>query len=44
MSSERFVTAAPLPEAQDLTRRYVDLAQPRLGSSFNSVTHRSSTN
>ena len=32
MSFERFVTAAPLPEAQNLTRRYVDLAQPRLGT------------
>ncbi|MCQ0990209.1 allantoicase [Jiella marina] len=32
MSSERFLTASPLPEAEELSRYTVDLAQPRLGT------------
>ncbi|MBO0663617.1 allantoicase [Jiella sp. MQZ9-1] len=32
MSFERFITAPALPEAAELTRRFVDLAQPRLGT------------
>ncbi|TFF24783.1 allantoicase [Jiella endophytica] len=38
MSSERFLTAAPLPEAAELTRRFVDLAQPRLGTGVTFAT------
>ena len=38
MSSERFLTALPLPEIVELTRRYVDLAQPRLGTEVTFAT------
>lgn len=38
MSSERFLTAVSLPEAQDLTRRFIDLAQPRLGTEVTFAT------
>lgn len=32
MSSERFVTSAPAPEAEALLKRTIDLAHPRLGT------------
>ncbi|MBO0906017.1 allantoicase [Jiella sonneratiae] len=38
MSSERFITARPLPEAAELTRRSIDLAQPRLGTAVTFAT------
>ncbi len=38
MSSERFLTASPLPEAEELTRRAIDLAQPRLGTEVTFAT------
>ena len=38
MSSERFITADPAPEADDLLKRYVDLAHPRLGTEVTFAT------
>ncbi|MEX6506429.1 allantoicase [Jiella sp. M17.18] len=38
MSSERFVTAAPLPQETDLLKRFVDLAHPRLGTEVTYAT------
>ncbi|MEP0511184.1 MAG: allantoicase, partial [Aurantimonas coralicida] len=38
MSSERFITAEPAPEADDLLKRYVDLAHPRLGTEVTFAT------
>ncbi|HET7410477.1 MAG TPA: allantoicase, partial [Paracoccaceae bacterium] len=36
--SERFITAPPAPEAEDLLRRFVDLAHPRLGTEVTFAT------
>ncbi|WP_152047237.1 allantoicase [Aureimonas psammosilenae] len=36
--SERFITAAPAPEAEDLLKRFIDLAHPRLGTEVTYAT------